>query len=75
MEELDGTNVTAWFLLSTPFEMFYIHGFLLFETPNFCIVTDPRPVHSDILPRLDHLYWTHSRPVCISFLKRMRLAI
>lgn len=33
---------------------------VLLEAPNFCIVTDLRAVHPDILPRLNHLYWTHS---------------
>lgn len=36
-----------------------LHSWIvLFETPNFCIVTDLKPVHSDILPPL-RLYWTH----------------
>lgn len=42
----------------------FLHVFhswiVLFETSDFCIVPDPRAVHSDVLPRLDHLYWTRS---------------
>lgn len=37
-----------------------LHSWIvLFETPDFCIVTALRPLHADALPRLDQ-YWTHS---------------
>lgn len=58
--ELDGATVTACFFAFEAFLNVFHSWIVLFETPNFCTVTDLRPVRSDVLPRLHRLYWTRS---------------
>lgn len=48
-------SLVFFFVFFLAFDAF-LHVFhswiVLFETSDFCIVPDPRPVHSDIQPRL-----------------------